>query len=407
MPSVNRAMMDSVLESSFAMKLAEKLLDFVSKIPTSEQSKAADPVLSSAKVKQRSCMKAAGTSAALAFPVGPIGWLTIVPELLAVWRIQANMVADIAAMHGHSDKLTKEVMLYCLFNHSAKQALKDVTARVGERAFLRSTSSSMARQITARVGTRFTQKAIQRMVTRWVPVIGALGMGAYVYYDTNNVANTTMKYFADPFPINDEKLAEMMQNAHASSDSNENKVDQLADTVKKKAEDLAGKAKDHWQHYRDTASDVFETGAQKVGEFKEEVAAMAGSAKENIDDGADKVSQQVKGAATSAMPQGNGAEKQTASSDSPIVAGNHATDTFKPTSSATGSSQSSSAPAKSGMDSHKMDGNKSANSTKPQADNKSNNADTKEERSAQKSSSAVPPTQAKPNRDQPHNGLYQ
>lgn len=394
MPSVNSSMMNSVLESSFAMKIAEKLLEFVSKIPESQYSKTEDAQASASKLKQRSCTKAAATSAALAFPVGPVGWITIVPELLAVWRIQARMVADIAAMHGQSDKLTKEVMLYCLFNHSASQALKDVTARVGERAFLRSTSSSMARQITARVGTRFTQKAVQRMVTRWVPVIGALGMGAYVYYDTNKVAKTTMAYFANPFPINDEKLAQMMENAHANNTAeSDNKVDQLADTVKKKAEDLASKAKDHWQHYRETASDALSAGAEKADEYKQEVAEMAGRAKNDLSQQAESAKDSV----SRAMAQGKDAIKDAAkdmeTSDSPIVAGNRNHDTFKPSepSKSATSTESNSDLSKSGLSRSQTSDSKLA----------------KDDRSHQKQAGNVPPSQTNPNRDQPHNGLYQ
>ena len=61
---------------------------------------------------------AAGT---LALPPGPLGWLTILPEMLAVWKIQSQMVADIAALYGQKSTLTEEQMVYCLFRHSAAQ----------------------------------------------------------------------------------------------------------------------------------------------------------------------------------------------------------------------------------------------------------------------------------------------
>jgi len=55
----------------------------------------------------------------LALPPGPLGWMTILPEMVGVWKIQAQMVADIAALYGKTATLTQEQMLYCLFKHTA------------------------------------------------------------------------------------------------------------------------------------------------------------------------------------------------------------------------------------------------------------------------------------------------
>jgi hypothetical protein len=49
--------------------------------------------------------------------------------------------------------------------------------------------------VTDKVGVRLTQHAIGRGVSRWVPVIGALGVGAYAYYDTGQVAHTAIDLF--------------------------------------------------------------------------------------------------------------------------------------------------------------------------------------------------------------------
>lgn len=62
--------------------------------------------------------QAATVSGTLALPPGPLGMLTIVPDLLAVWKIQAQMVADIAGAFGKNAHLSQEQMLYCLFNCS-------------------------------------------------------------------------------------------------------------------------------------------------------------------------------------------------------------------------------------------------------------------------------------------------
>jgi hypothetical protein len=53
----------------------------------------------------------------------------------------------------------------------------------------------LIRTITRRIGARLAQKAAGRGVARWIPVVGAVGMGAYAYYDTAQVAATAIDLF--------------------------------------------------------------------------------------------------------------------------------------------------------------------------------------------------------------------
>jgi hypothetical protein len=40
-----------------------------------------------------------------------------------------------------------------------------------------------------------TQHAISKGISRWLPVVGAVGVGAYAYYDTRHVAQTAIALF--------------------------------------------------------------------------------------------------------------------------------------------------------------------------------------------------------------------
>lgn len=57
--------------------------------------------------------------------------------LIAMWRIQSQLVSDIASVYGKTANLGKEHMLWCLFKHSAAQAFTDVAFRAGERYLIR------------------------------------------------------------------------------------------------------------------------------------------------------------------------------------------------------------------------------------------------------------------------------
>jgi hypothetical protein len=134
-------------------------------------------------------------SGGLALPPGPIGYLTILPDLYGIWKIQAQMVADIAGAFGKTGYLSREQMLYCLFRHAAAQAVRDIVVRVGERILIRRPTLRVAQQLSQRIGARITQRLAGNAISRWLPIVGALGVGAYAYYDTGQVADTAIDLF--------------------------------------------------------------------------------------------------------------------------------------------------------------------------------------------------------------------
>lgn len=135
---------------------------------------------------------AAGT---LALPPGPLGWATIAPEMLAVWHIQRQLVADIAALYGRSAELGPAQMLWCLFRHTAAQALRDLGVRVGERVIVRPAAQVLLQRAAEAVGLHLGQKAASRALSRWVPLVGAAGVGAYAWWDTRQVGRAAVQLF--------------------------------------------------------------------------------------------------------------------------------------------------------------------------------------------------------------------
>jgi hypothetical protein len=59
-----------------------------------EPGKAKRPYERAKEITQKACAKAAAVSGGLALPVGPLGMLTVLPDLIIVWRIQAQMVVS-------------------------------------------------------------------------------------------------------------------------------------------------------------------------------------------------------------------------------------------------------------------------------------------------------------------------
>ncbi len=66
---------------------------------------------------------------------------------------------------------------------------------------IRAASSRTLRAIVQKIGLRITLRLLGKGVSRWVPVVGALGVGAYAYYDTGQVAATAMTLFAQDIEL--------------------------------------------------------------------------------------------------------------------------------------------------------------------------------------------------------------
>ncbi|OZB65194.1 MAG: hypothetical protein B7X33_05100 [Lysobacterales bacterium 13-68-4] len=172
------------------------LIDFVSRIPPAEVGPSANPRASALDLGRRAARRAAMTAGSLALPPGPLGWMTVLPELLAIWRIQAQMVSDIAASFGREASLGREQMLWCLFRHTAAQAFRDLVVRMGDRLLFRRVTYTVVERIAKQLGVKVGQRAVGAGVSRWLPVVGAVGVGAYAYYDTRQVAATAIALFA-------------------------------------------------------------------------------------------------------------------------------------------------------------------------------------------------------------------
>jgi hypothetical protein len=174
------------------LQLLERL---VSEIPETAEAQSRTPDDRAREIARNAAIKAAMVSGGLALPPGPLGLLTILPDLYAIWKLQAQMVADIAGAYGKRGYLNREHMLYCLFRHAAAQAVRDIAIRVGERILIRRTALRSGQRALQRIGVRITQRIAGKAVARWLPIVGALGVGAYAYYDTGQVADTAIDLF--------------------------------------------------------------------------------------------------------------------------------------------------------------------------------------------------------------------
>jgi hypothetical protein len=146
----------------------EVLKELVESIPATKEVPSDDPARRAHVIITAAAIRAAALSGGLALPPGPLGLFTIIPDLLGIWKIHNQMVADIAGAYGKQARLPQKQLVSCLFRHGACQLVRDVIARLGERAWLRRASLGL-------------------LLRTGVPVLGAVLVAVYAYFDAVQV----------------------------------------------------------------------------------------------------------------------------------------------------------------------------------------------------------------------------
>ena len=189
------------------------LEDLATSIPSSEEPLSANPRKRAKEIVCSAGLQAGVMSTGLALPPGPLGMLTVIPDLLKVWQIQQRMVADIAAGFGKSAQLSRQMMVYCLFRQGAAMLVRDVVARVGERIVVKQATLSVIQQLLRRIGVQVTQKAVGKSLSRWLPIVGPVLIGGYSLMDTRAVGKTAIDTFRRQIEMQPEELGEEMANS--------------------------------------------------------------------------------------------------------------------------------------------------------------------------------------------------
>ena len=173
-----------------AQEVAGVIERVIADVPAPRTHAVPDATSAAERIARSAAQKAALVSGSLALPPGPLGLVTVLPDLYLIWKVQRQMVADIFALHGRSAELTRTHMLYYLFRHMASQVLRDFAVRAGQRVVIEQLSSGALRSTLSMLGATVTRRLAGTAASRWVPLAGAAAVGAYAYWDTLQVART-------------------------------------------------------------------------------------------------------------------------------------------------------------------------------------------------------------------------
>lgn len=165
----------------------------LAEVPAPARGRTDRPEQAAKAIVRKAAKRAAVLSGSLALPPGPLGFVTLLPDLYLIWQTQRQMVSDIFGVYGKSAELTPTHMLYCLFRHAASQFVRDIAVRGAERLVVRQLSGNALRNALGGIGISVSKRVAGNATGRWIPMVGAAAVGAYAYFDTVQVANTATR----------------------------------------------------------------------------------------------------------------------------------------------------------------------------------------------------------------------
>lgn len=153
------------------------------------------------EITQKAALKTAGISATASLPGGFIGFVTILPELLMIFRIQGMLVKDIASIYGKEAQLTKELLLFSLFKNGSAHLFRKFVEESGVRILIRPATVRAFQAVLQKLGLTISRRILRKNLTRWVPIAGAALTGSFTYFDTLSVGKNAVEIFSKEIQV--------------------------------------------------------------------------------------------------------------------------------------------------------------------------------------------------------------
>lgn len=149
------------------------------------------------EMTREAARRAFAVSMAAGLAPGFFGMMTILPEIVAVTKIQIRLVHKIARFHNAGASLDRTVLLLIFSEAIGLMMGKSLLRRVGARLVVTTLSTGLARRMASLVGARIVAKAVQKAVARWLPAVTAPVLAAFSKSMTMRIGHHAAKLFSE------------------------------------------------------------------------------------------------------------------------------------------------------------------------------------------------------------------
>lgn len=179
-------------------QVTEERLTWFEKIISSLLSSSDDgsPVTYPEEMIHKAAQRAFKISTALGLVPGPIGMVTILPEVAALAKLQINLVYRIARYHHKQKTVNREIILLIFGNVMGVGVGEMLARRVGTKLIVKSVNASVIRGVAKRIGSQIIDRAAERAVGRWLPMLLAPLFGYFSRSMTKKIGREADRLFS-------------------------------------------------------------------------------------------------------------------------------------------------------------------------------------------------------------------
>ncbi len=145
--------------------------------------------------------KAFKISTALGLIPGPLGMVTILPEVAALTKLQINLIYRIAKRHGKQEEVNSELVLLILGNAMGVAAGEVLLREAGARLVLKSVNTRLIKALAKKIGARMVDTAAEKAIARWIPMVTAPLFGYFSRSLTRKIGREANKLFSEGLEI--------------------------------------------------------------------------------------------------------------------------------------------------------------------------------------------------------------
>jgi hypothetical protein len=133
----------------------------------------AEPVGTPDEMIDEAARKAFKISTALGLIPGPIGFVSIIPEVVALTKLQINLIYRIARHYNRRETVDEEIILLILANVMGVAGGEALIRKAGAALVIKSANTRAVRALARRIGTRIIDRAAEKAIGRWIPLLTA------------------------------------------------------------------------------------------------------------------------------------------------------------------------------------------------------------------------------------------
>ncbi|MEI9479824.1 MAG: hypothetical protein WCO26_25080 [Deltaproteobacteria bacterium] len=134
-------------------------------------------------------------------PTGPMGLATIVPEVVALIKLQIDLIFKVAKFHQQEAKVNKTIILTVLGVAMGVVLKHALVNKVGTRLIVKALSAEGAKRITREIGEKFATGLLKRGLGRWIPLMLAPVFGYLSLSMTRKVGREAESLFSHELEV--------------------------------------------------------------------------------------------------------------------------------------------------------------------------------------------------------------